>query len=86
MSKTLPLLVLLTSTALFAQTTTNYTVAAPTSGVYSSPFRAFSIPLSNGAEVNWLEVGRIRRAQGRSCLQSGSSSSRLMEWLSLAFR
>lgn len=65
MNKTLPLLVLLMSTALFAQTTTTYTVAAPTSGVYSSPFRAFSIPLSNGAEVNWLEVGANTACAGQ---------------------
>jgi hypothetical protein len=64
MSKTLPLLVLLTSTALFAQTAT-YTVAAPTSGVYSTPFRVFSIPLSNGAEVNWLEVGANTACSGQ---------------------
>ena len=38
----------------FAQT---YTVTADNSGVYSTPFRAFSIALSDGALVNWLEVG-----------------------------
>jgi len=50
-------LALLVSSAAFAQTTTTYTVTNPVSGVNSSPFRAFSIPLTNGAQVNWLEVG-----------------------------
>ena len=66
MSKTLPLLVLLLSTALLAQTTTTYKVAAQTSGVFSTPFRAFNIPLSNGAEVNWLEVGPNTACSGQT--------------------
>jgi hypothetical protein len=66
MRKTLPLLVLLMSTALFAQTTTTYSVAAQDSGVYSTPFRAFSIPLSNAAEVNWLEVGANTACSGQT--------------------
>ncbi len=66
MSKALPLLVLLTSTALFAETTTTYTVVAQTSGVFSTPFRAFNIPLSDGAEVNWLEVGPNTACYGQT--------------------
>lgn len=57
--KILPLCILaLLSFPALAQTTTTYQVTSPTSGVYSYPYRFFSIPLSNGAEVNWLEVGQ----------------------------
>ena len=66
MRKTLPLLVLLMSLASFAQVTTTYTVTAQTSGVNTTPFRAFSIPLTQGAEVNWLEVGPNTACSGQT--------------------
>ena len=60
----LPFLALVLSLPAFAQTT--YTVTLPTSGVYSYPFRAFNIPLSSGAQVNWLEVGTNTGCYGQS--------------------
>ena len=66
MKSKLPLTILLMSLASFAQVTTTYTVTAQTSGVYSSPFRAFSIPLTQGAEVNWLEVGPNTACSGQT--------------------
>jgi hypothetical protein len=62
----LPLTILLMSLASFAQVTTTYTVTAQSSGVYGTPFRAFSIPLNNGAEVNWLEVGSNTACSGQT--------------------
>jgi hypothetical protein len=59
-------LALLVSSAAFAQTTTTYTVTNPVSGVYSTPFRAFSIPLTNGAAVTWLEVGPNTACYGQT--------------------
>ena len=35
-------------------------------GVYSTPFRAFSIPLTNSAQVNWLEVGANTACSGQT--------------------
>jgi hypothetical protein len=71
MNRMLPLFVLalLVSSAAFAQTTTTYTVTSPVSGVDSTPFRAFSLPLTNGAngaEVNWLEVGANTACYGQT--------------------
>src|SRR5215475_4243965 len=68
MTRVLPLFVLalLVSSAASAQTTTRYTVTNPVSGVSSTPFRVFSIPLTNGAEVNWLEVGPNTACSGQT--------------------
>jgi hypothetical protein len=68
MKRVLPLFVLalLVSLAAFAQTTTTHTVTNSVSGVYSTPFRAFSVPLTNGAEVNWLEVGPNTACYGQT--------------------
>ena len=68
MTRILPLFVLalLLSLAASAQTTTTYSVTSSVSGVYSSPFRAFSIPLTNAAEVNWLEVGPNTACYGQT--------------------
>ncbi len=66
MQSKLPLAILLMSLASFAQTTNTYTVAASVSGVYSTPFRAFSIPLTQGAEVNWIEVGPNTACSGQT--------------------
>ena len=68
MTRVLPLcvLALLVSSAAFAQTTTTYTVTSPVSGVYSTPFRAFSIPLTNDAQVSWLEVGANTACSGQT--------------------
>lgn len=71
MCKTLPLLVLLLSLGAFAQTTTTYTVSAPTSGVNTTPFRAFSIPLDPSAEINWLEVGVNTSCDGQTASRLG---------------
>lgn len=57
---------LLLAIAASAQTTTTYTVTNPVSGVYGTPFRAFSIPLSDGAEVNWLEAGANTSCGGQT--------------------
>jgi len=62
---------LLLGTAAYAQTTTTYTVTNRVSGVYSTPFRAFSIPLSDGAEVNWLEVGANTSCAGQTTSRVG---------------
>jgi hypothetical protein len=63
----LPLFILaLLAVPAVAQTTTTYTVTSPVSGVYSTPFRAFSIPLSDGAAVSWLEVGANTSCAGQS--------------------
>lgn len=59
-------LALLVCPAAFAQTTTTYTVTSPVSGVYSTPFRAFSIPLTNDAQVSWLEVGANTACSGQT--------------------
>src|SRR5262249_18556842 len=67
MTRALPLFVLalLVSSAAFAQTTT-YQVTNPVSGVYITPFRAFSIPLTNGARVMCLVVGRNSASYGQT--------------------
>ncbi len=68
MTRMLPLFVLalLVSPVAFAQTTTTYTVTSPVSGVDSTPFRAFSIPLTTGAQVSWLEVGANTACNGQT--------------------
>jgi len=60
----LPLMLLLAALAT-AQTT--YTVTSPVSGVSTTPFRAFNIPLSgSGNQVNWLEVGPNTSCAGQT--------------------
>jgi len=65
--KKLMLLILAMSLPLFAQTTTTYQITNSTSqGKVSSPWRAFNIPLTEGAQVNWLEVGASTACTGQS--------------------
>ena len=68
MTRVFPLFVfaLFVCSAAFAQTTGSYTVTNPVSGVYSTPFRAFSVPLTNGVAVNWLEVGANTACYGQT--------------------
>ena len=51
--------------------TYSHIVTSPVSGVYGVPFSAFSIPLSNGAQVNWLEVGSNTSCPSQSSARVG---------------
>lgn len=58
----LPFVLLLLSPFAPAQTTTTYHVSSTVGGRWGYPFRAFSIPFSEGGSISWLQIG-----SGSSC-------------------
>lgn len=67
----LPLSLLLLSAAATAQTATTYHVSSAVGGRWGYPFRAFSIPFSEGGSISWLQIGTGSSCAGQTIPANG---------------